>query len=312
MNKTILVLILPIFLFAQTLLPHREFKANGMIYEFLISDNKIYSATDKGEIDIFSLESAKLVETIKFPTIPNFYGENIPAKLYSIDKFKNKILILSESEYGGRTIYLSENGKIRKILNSRSPIKKVRFINDVLFMYATLGNEIVLYDLWNNKQIYKKQINSSPFSDFSIYNDEVAIACESGEISIANIWTGDILDILKGGNLDNVYKLVFQNNIIVGAGQDRQVGIYQRKTGKYSQVKAEFIIYSVGLSADGKIGAYPYNQNNEIKIFETKSGNILHILKGQKATLNTMKFIDKQTLLTSSDDEYILEWKLLP
>ena len=307
--RKLLILILPILLTSQTLKPHREFKANGLVYDFIISENILYSATGVGEIDIFSLKSGEIIDIVKVPTIPNFYEDNLPAKIYSIDKFENRLLILSEAEYGGRTIFLQENGKLRKILSSRSPIKKARFINDVLFLYATLGNELILYDIWNNREIYKKQVNSSPFSDFDIFEEEVAVACESGNISIHNIWTGDEVEILKGENLDNVYRVAFEKDIVLGSGQDRQVSIYNRN-GKNSNIKGDFLIYSVGLSPDSKIGAFPFNQENDIRVFNVENGNILHTLVGQRSTLNTMEFQNSETLFTSSNDEYILEWKL--
>lgn len=302
-------LIFPIILISQTVKPHREFKANGFVYDFIISNNRIYSATGVGEIDIFSLETGKIVEIINVPKISSFYENTLSAKIYSVDKYEDKVLILSEAEYGGRTIFVQQNGKLTKLFSSRSPIKKAKFVNDVLFIYATLGNEIILYDIWNNREVYKCKINSSPFSDFEIFQDEVAVSSESGEISIRNIWTGEEVEILKGENLDNVYKVAFEKDILLGAGQDRKLSIYKRG-GKSSNLKSDFLIYSVAISSDAKIGAFPFNQENDIKIFNIENQKITHILKGQKSTLNSMKFLNLDTLFTSSNDEYILEWKL--
>jgi len=307
--KRVFVLIFPILLYSQIVKPHREFKANGFVYDFTISKNRLYSATGVGEIDVFSLGDGKMVDIIKIPQIENFYGEKLFAKIYSVDIFQKSILILTEARFGGRTIFIYKDRKLEKIFTSKSPIKKVKFINNVLFLYATLGNELVLYDIWNSREIYRKQINSSPFSDFDIFESEVAISSESGEISICNIWTGSEIEVFKGENFDNVYKVAFENQTILGAGQDRKLSIYKRG-GESSNLQADFLIYSVALSKNEKIGAFPFNQDNDIKVFSVNNGDILYTLTGQKSTLNSMEFLNNKTLFTSSNDEYILEWRL--
>lgn len=308
MHKLLILIFMSISLFSEIIKPHREFKANGFVYDFIISGEKLYSATGVGEVDIFSLKSGNIIDIIKVPSIPSFYEEESFAKIYSVDVFQDLVLILSEGEYGSRKIFLKNKDKLERLFSSPSPIKKAKFINDVLFLYGTLANEIVLYDIVNHREVYRKQVNSSPFSDFDIYGEEVAVASESGDISIHNIWTGEIIKTLKGQNLDNVYKVAFENQTILGAGQDRQISIYKLNDKSYNQ-KGEFLIYSVALSQNEKIGAYPFNQENDIRIFNVENRDILHVLKGQKSTLNTMEFKNENTLFTSSNDEYILEWR---
>ena len=182
-------LLISLFLLFQTVFadeivkPHRKFQTSGIVLDFRFFKNKIYAGTDAGTVDIFDLKTGKMEKQIKMKPLPDFYSGTIPAKVYSVSLFQDLMLILSEAKYGGRELSLYQNGKLKHILTTRSPIKKVKLINDVICIYATLGNELVLYDLYNNREIYHVQINSSTFSDFAIQGDLIAMASESGEIS---------------------------------------------------------------------------------------------------------------------------------
>jgi len=307
-------LLISLFLLFQTVFadeivkPHRKFQTSGIVLDFRFFKNKIYAGTDAGTVDIFDLKTGKMEKQIKMKPLPDFYSGTIPAKVYSVSLFQDLMLILSEAEYGGRELSLYQNGKLKHILTTRSPIKKVELINDVICIYATLGNELVLYDLYNNREIYHIQISSSTFSDFAIQGDLIAMASESGEISLRNFWTGEEVQVLKGENLDNIYKVDFKNHIIAGSGQDRRLSIYNLKDNSHFHILTDFLIYSVGLSPDGTLALFPYKQNNDMKLISTKDGTTLKIFTDLTATLNRIIFLNNHTALTSSDENQIIEW----
>jgi WD40 repeat protein len=134
------------------------------------------------------------------------------------------------------------------------------------------------------------------------------MASESGEISLRNFWTGEEVQVLKGENLDNVYKVDFKNHIIAGSGQDRRLSIYNLKNNSHFHVLTDFLIYSVGLSPDGTLALFPYKQNNDMKLISTKDGSTLKIFTDLTATLNRIIFLNNHTVLTSSDENQIVEW----
>jgi hypothetical protein len=305
--KLFSILILLMELSAEIVKPHREFIANGIVYDFEVANGKIYSATGFGEIDIFSLENGDIIDKVIFSELEDFYGDKIKRKIYSVSIFKENILSLVEAEYGKKELYLTENGYTKRVLSTSSPIKKAKLINEKYLIYATLGNEFVLFDYQNLKEIYKKQISSSSFSDFDIFGDEVAISSESGEIFILDILTGNKKRVFSGENVDNVYKVSFGKNVVLGAGQDRRLSIYFKNSSYH--IPAEFLIYAVALSKSEKIGAFPYNLENYISIFDVQSGKKLQDLRGQKSTLNKIMFLEENRVLSSSDDKYILEWR---
>ena len=74
--------------------------------------------------------------------------------------------------------------------------------------------------------------------------------------------------------------------------------------------EADFLVYSVGLSLDGKIGAYMKNEMSDIAVFEINGGKEMAILKGHKNLLNSIIFIDDKNIVSAEDGKNILFWKL--
>ena len=191
-------------------------------------------------------------------------------------------------------------------------IKKAKFIDNHKALLALISNEVILFDIDNKKIIYRKQLSESSFSDFSLDEDKkrAAVSCESGEIFYIDVSNGDIIKVFKGANVDNVYKVDIKKDKIVTAGQDRRLGIYDIDTGSHKHIQVEFLIYAAALSPDAKLAAFAMNEQNDIGIVDVESMQIIHILKGQNATLNTILFTENKHLFSASDDPFILEWRL--
>ena len=149
------------------------------------------------------------------------------------------------------------------------------------------------------------------FSDFvTDYTRKLVITCEeSGNIRLLNSKTGQLIHVFSGQNVDNIYKVCCNKMTFVGAGQDRRVAVY--KWGKESYyMKADFLVYSVGLDREGRLCAYPANENNDIYVFDTNTKQILYKLIGQKSTLTKIEFLPNNKMISSSEDNNILIWKL--
>lgn len=296
--------------------PEYTINAKGAITSVFIEENILYAATDLGAIQIFDWKKNKLIEEVTLPNIKDFMGDEIPPKVYSIDKIKgeDKLIIVSQGMHGFRNVFLYENEILNQIFSSENDkmmIKKAYFIgaNDIIF--ATLGNEIMRYNLEKDSFIYKKHIGTSVFSDFSLNNDKTKIAAcdESGKIHLLNAETAEMIKDLKGQNVDNLYQVVFFNGNIIGAGQDRRASVYQTKAFSNYFLESTFIIYCVGLSEDGKTGAFADGEENYIRVFDVKSKQTKAILKGQKSTLTQIKFVEENYIISASEDPEIKVWK---
>ena len=290
-------------------------KASGGVYDFVIENNFIYAATDAGVLDIFNFKTKKKIKEILIPNIKDFNGDLKPAKLFSADKLYgiDGLLIVSQGSNGFRNVWLFKDNKLKEILSSEKDklfIKRAAFIDENLIMLGLLSNELILYDIRNKKQIFRKQLSTSVFSDFTTdYTRKITVTCEeSGKIRVLNSHTGQIMNIFSGMNLDNVFKVVYTDLTFITAGQDRRVGVY--KWGKeHYYLNSDFIVYCVGINKTGKLGAYSADENNDVYIFDTDTRQILYKLTGQKSTQTKIAFISDDEVVCSSEDEYIMFWK---
>ena len=310
-----ILLIITISLFAKDIKPEHIYKANGFVIDFVYVDSKLFVATDSGSVDIFDTKTKKLTNSIKVPKIINFFDEERNAKIFSVDVSPNRdtILILMQGSLGGREVFIKDKNLTKVISEDKKLfIKKAKFLSDDKLFLALLSGEIVLFDLNSKKIIYQKQITNSSFSDFAFNENKskVAFSCESGEIFIIDTKTGTVIKVLKGANVDNVYKVDYKKGIVIGAGQDRRASIYNEDTKEYFYKQTNFLIYSASLSPSAKLGAFVYNEQNDIAILNIKTKEIIHFLKWHKSTINTIFFVNEEVIFSSSDDENIIQWRL--
>ena len=102
----------------------------------------------------------------------------------------------------------------------------------------------------------------------------------------------------------------FKNQIILCAGQDRRGIIFDTQSKSYERFDGSFLIYAGALSPSGNLGAFAFNEQNDIVIFDLLTKAKKHTLKGQKSTLNTIVFVNEKELVSGSDDQFILIWRL--
>jgi len=301
-------------LLAQTITPTQEIKANGYVYDITADENYLYAGTGHGTLQVYDYRSKKFVKNITLPKIKDFMGDEIYPKVFSVDYRNGKYLLLSEGKSGYRELYIHENNVTKKIISidDKQAIAKAKFINDSHVFMANLGNEVMLYDISNKKELYRFQISQSKFSDFAlnIKKDTAVIGCESGEITVVDVQKGKVIKVLKGQNLDNTYKVAIRNGVVTGAGQDRKGSFYTLKSGKGDFIEGSFLIYATALSPSGRLAAYAINEENDIAIYNLGSKAEVVLLKGQKSTLNTILFLDEKRLFSASSDPKVMMWEL--
>ncbi len=318
MKKIVLFLLIGIVsLFAKEIGYQYELNASANVTHMVAKGDILFAATDDGIVNIFNWKEKKEIDKIELPKIHDFMGDLIGAKILSVDALEDgsAVLILAQAEGGGNNLYLYKDKKLTELINKKNVsilMNKAGFVSKDKIFIVSLSSEIVLYDLTNKKELYRKQLSESSFGDFCFNEDKskAAVSCESGEIFIVNVNDGKVLKVLDGANKDKVFKVDYKNGKVLGGGQDRQASIYDVKSGSYKVIKANFLVYAVGLSPDAKLAAICYDENNEIGVFDTDSLSMRYLLKGQKSTLNTILFISEDTLISSSDDRFILVWKL--
>ncbi len=315
MIRVFLVLVLFIgALVARDITPQKEIEMGGSVMDMKIVDDLIYVGTDEGTLEVYDLKAQKIVEKVQLEKIHDFMGDLMNPKVYSIDIVGDKKLLLSEGEEGARNLYINENNITTKVISKKDKLtmQKAKFIDERYLFLGLLSNEVVLYDLKDKKSLYIKQLSQSKFSDFALNKDktEAIVSCESGINYLVDVKNGKTIKVVEGGNKDNVFKVDFKNFKVSAAGQDRIGAVYDLKNGGVQTFNSTFLIYATGLNADASLVAFAFGMDNEIAVFNLNTNSKVYNLKGQKSTLNSIIFYDKDTLYSGSDDKYIMKWSL--
>ena len=312
MFRIFFALILSITLQAATLQPSKIFQASGTVQSLIHKDGKLYAGTSNGSVEIFDTATNEKIDTIKLPDIKDFMGDQIPAKIYSIDLLDEKILIVSQGMKGYRNIFLYDNGKLEKIIDidKKFFVQKANFISNEKIVFALLSNQIGVYDLKNKDLEYLIQISASSFSHFMLdeKKQNLATTDESGIIRLLDVKNAQVIKQYQAVNLDRVYQLDYKNEVVLTAGQDRKAVVY--KGDRYQALDFHFLLYSCALSPKADYGAVAFNEKNEVLVFDTNTLQKLHVLVGQKATLTQILFINDSELFVSCDDSNITYFKL--
>ncbi len=315
MKKTVLLILLFVTaLLARDITPEKEIKIQGNVMDMAIHGTMLYVGTNAGTLDVYDIENEKFIEKVQLKEIHDFMGDLMYPKVYSVDIIGAKKLLLAEGEKGARELYINENNITTRVISGKAKLmmQKAKFIDENHIFLGLLSNEIILYDIKAKKSLYLVQLSQSKFSDFSLNEDKTkaVIACESGINFLVNVKDGKVIKELKGGNKDNVFKVSFKNGKVSAAGQDRIGSVYSLNSDDIEMFHAPFLIYATGLSADANLVAYAFGIDNEIAIFNLGTNAKVYNLKGQKSTLNSIIFYDKETIYSGSDDKFIMKWSL--
>ncbi len=312
-HKYFFLLLLFHYSYAKEIKPTFILKSKGFVNDFVIDDSKMYVANDEGSVEIFDLQTQKLVEEIFIE--PDFSTKQVwqNVRILSVDRYKGKTLIVSSTTKSFRNVWLHDGKTLKHIIKrtDKISIKEARFIDEDKFLFGTLGYEMMLYNTTDKYNTYKMQVEQSSFSDLALNEDKniMATASESGQITLSNVKTGQILKELRPLNLDKVYQIAYKNGNIITAGQDRKVGVYP-KDGEPYYIKSNFLVYSVGLSPNGQTGIYSSDEDSTLQIFDVKTGKKTHKLIGHYAIPTTIKFYDETSLFSAGYENKIFYWRI--
>ena len=297
---------------AREIKPAFVMQTSGMVRDFVIDADKLYVATEEGSVDIFSLRKRKMIDQIHIPLEMVEGGEAFISKAISVDRYAQKTLIVSTSVGGYSYVWVHDGEKLRAVITpqKKQVIRKARFIDGRHFIFGSAGYEISHYTLDDHYTIYKNHIEESAFSDMELSKDKKTMvsASESGTVTLSDIKSGKVIK-QYALNLDNIYKLAYQNGTIITAGQDRRVAVYP-KEGKPYTLKSRFLVYAVGLSPSGTLGVYSHNENSDLQLFDVASGKKLHTLIGHHAIPSTIRFFSEKGFFSAGYENKIFYWHL--
>ncbi|MDB2405461.1 WD40 repeat domain-containing protein [Arcobacteraceae bacterium] len=318
----VIFFLISINVYAKDLSPTYIYEASGGVTDIVSKDNKLYVATDASGVDIFDINTKEKITKIKVPQIKDFMGDVIDAKIYNVDVYKKKVLLTAQAAKGFREIHIYENGVINTVISikKRMFISKAKFIDDEHIVFSLLSNEMFLYNYKTKKNIWRINVRpddadfNSTFSDFALNEQRniAVVADESGDLKLVDIQEGKVLDVLKGKNLDKVFKVDFKSDKIITAGQDGRCVVYNLKTKRsYSLREKEwFLIYGAGLSPSGNLGAFSSDENNNVTVFDTITQKKKYKLTQNIMTLSSILFLDENEIFVTTDSNKFNYYKL--
>jgi WD40 repeat protein len=298
-----IILLLFFFVIASLALelkPTVSVKLSSPAIDMVCRGGKLYASCANGEVLAIE-KTGKISERYRLPTQAG--------RAMSIDSDAGLIAIGAEDSF----VYFVQNGKIQKSsIKSSSVIKKILFAGGGRLLVGNIGAEVSSYELLGQKKIYSVQVDASTFSDMALSPDKKSICAvgEAGVVHILDASNGRKKAQLKGGNVDNIYKVEWQNERIITAGQDRRVIVYGANGTIAARFDAAFLVYSAALSPSAKICAAAVDEQNNIALFDIASQTKIHNAKGHAATLNRIVFIDENSFASAADENKILIWRI--
>ncbi len=299
----------------ETVHPEKIFETSGGVTDFSIRGSRLVLGTDAGAIETFNLVIREKINHLQLLDMLDFMGDTIPTKIFSVDKFDGKLLLVTQGNHGFRDVIVwSFNGKMKLIDadSNKMMVKKARFVSSTQVLMGLLSNELILFDLDKDKIVYNVHVSAYTFSDFSLSEDKrfVFTSDESGVVHKINVPDGKIVAEYSGNNVDNVFKVDYENQTIITGGQDRRVGIYQTATGNQYYLQKDFPVYCVALNKSGTTGAFTADEDNTITLFDVETKKEILKLTGHLGVVTQMEFFNDNTFVSASDDGYLMIWKI--
>ncbi|ACM93765.1 periplasmic nitrate reductase, NapL subunit [Nautilia profundicola AmH] len=311
--KKLILIILAICAFA--LPPVKKITYNGYISKITYNNTYLIAGLENGTIVIKDFKTFKNIGTITLPKIHDFMGDLISMPIYSLDiSPDNKhLMILAEGEDAKRELFIYDfnSKKLDHIFTTKETLMKGTYIGDNKIFFALLSDEALLYDLKNNKNIYRTQVGNYVFSTYAVNKNKTlaVFGDESGALKVVDIKTGKKLKELKGFNKDKTLSCDIEKNLAINGSSDMRVAVYDINSG-YSKLtlKVKFLPYGATISPDLSKFAVQYNEKNDIAIYSMYN-KLLFVLNGHTMALNGIKFLNNDTIISFSPAE-ILIWKL--
>ncbi|WP_295143088.1 nitrate reductase [uncultured Campylobacter sp.] len=293
--------------------PDKVIKAGANVISSNLIDEILYLGTDGSELDIYDIKADKFLEPIKFRTVKTHFSDKEPAKIFSIDRLGDMLLVLTEMDYNERYLYVfkKENDNWSEVGNmhlANKSAKKAFFIDEKTAVVSDFGNEIYYIDLESKKAVFKHKFSIALYVDFEINKtrDKIAIGAESGVIYIYNLKTRQTEQTLNFFK-DNMYDIDYKNDVVAVGCIDKQAGVFN---GAMSYFKSDFIVYATGLSDDAKTLAYMNGEESDILVYDIASKTKLATVKTGQQILNEIYLSDSGRLISVAYEKEVKFWSV--
>ncbi|MCR2057091.1 WD40 repeat domain-containing protein [Campylobacter helveticus] len=307
MKKILLFLVLSLELMGF------KIELNSNVTALKLEEKLLYVGTDEGKIFLFETKDLRgqnedvfLKEPlVKLEKVQNYY-EFLGAKIYHIDVLKNKMLILSEGDYGGKNLSIYEDKTLIKTKKLEfEGVSRAFFIDENTLLVGLIGSEIKLLNL-DFKELKSFKFSHSSLNDLTLSEDKKRLVAgfESGEVELFDLEKWQILKNYNTLHKDNIYQVSYKNGVILSCGTDRRVGVINQE--KQDFLQKDFLIYACALSPSGKIGAFSDNDRGITELFEIATLKSIKKFENLDMMSEFIIFLDDENLLISGFGKVIL------
>jgi len=287
--------------FGGDIKPIKSVPLSSAATDMVFRGQHIYASTSKG--DIYQITKSGQAKKI--------YSLPTTQKALSLDALNDPSTVVAGGEDG--YLYTVQN-KILKAstFKTNSVIKKISLVSQNLVLIGLVSSQITLFDISKNKSVYSVQIGTSPLSDMALSSDKksVVVVGEAGVVYIIDVLGGKIKKAFKNVNLDNIYKVDYQNTLILTAGQDRKSVLMSDSGVIKAKFDGEFLVYAAALSPSASFAAAALNEQSDISVFSTLTKSLIATAKGHNATLNRIIFMSENEFASCADENKILIWRI--
>ena len=294
--------------------PKNHIQFDGSIEDFFIYQNYFYAAGEQGKLFCIDISSKEILKSLEMPLIEDFMGDKVPAKIQCIDldTETGTIVMVTQGRRGFRNIFLVEDWELNQVvfdLESKWMISEARIVGPNLIVISLISDEIILFNYKTKKIIFQKQIGYSTLSDISVNEDktQLAIADESGTISLLDIQKGEVIETFDTEHVDKINKVCLGKNTIAGAGQDRRLSFYNTQNGTGWHFESDFLIFSLGMDSQGIFVIYNADESNELTLYSKAARQNIATLKGHEGIVTKVLF-DGKEVITSGEDGKVCWW----
>ncbi|ASM36425.1 WD40 repeat domain-containing protein [Campylobacter sputorum] len=288
--------------------PYDKIELSSNAMSMNLDRNLLFIATDNSSVEVYDINLSKMLEPIKLPYIKTYFSDEIPAKTFSIDTFKDKVMILHEEDFGKKAISLYKKSGLNTINLKNESIKKALFLDENTALLASISNEIYYFDINSSKVIFSFKFSTAALGDITLSKDKkmLYVADEGGTIYVFDTQKKEIVNKFNA-HKDSVYSIDCGNSVVVTGSADKNIVVI--KDLKMNFVTSSFLVYCVGISSSGKVFAYMDGENSDITIRDTLSMQKITTLQTSMNTINSIIFIDDATLIASGYGNEILFWR---
>lgn len=276
-----------------------EIKLSSNLNALDLDGKTLFIGTAEGELLSLNLENKELASVAKLRRVKNFYDESA-ANIYSIDSFKDSLLVLASSDLGKQRLNLIKNGALSELELGLSGVKKAFFVDENTLLLAFISTEIKLYDL-RLKELKSFKFTHSSLSDVRLSEDrkELVAGFESGEVEIFDIQKWQ-LQAKIAAHKDSIYQLDIKKGMILSCAVDRKVAVSENLSTQGARTRLldeSFLIYACVLSPSAREFAYANNDESFVKVLETKDFKQILTLSNLNFMVEHIVFLDENSLL---------------